>query len=664
MTLQTARTDLPEPVRRARTWPGTGLVKGWPGVAVVSFLATVLGWRPYAWHTVYAGIDPSWEVGLAMGFMRHLQWGPSMVFSFGPYGFVDGIYPFYHLTAFLSVLYAVAVIWGLAALIVSALRPSWGLLLAGVAAWAAVAIAASKTGTSDIAAATALGLALAALAAGQPGPGPDWARARNQRVALVLVGLLGVFAGFQLMVKTNDGLVAVGLLAVVVALGGAGWRRAAPVACVALVVTFFAGWLAAGQSISNISSYFRGSLAVATGYSSAMQFSHGRAAEDWYAVVVCALLVGLFVLSVRGKPGRYQVAVLLALAGWLWAILKEGFVRHDEHDLTFFGLALAAILLARVRHRLVWFQAGAFGVTAVVFCAAFASVPVQLHSPGATTAAFFDDVGEVVGLGGFGHARQTTLDRFLASGDALPPAVVSMLAGHTVAVEPVENSIAYDYPQFDWDPEPVLQAYSAYTSYLDRLDAAFLASSRAPERILYAPWEVVDRRYEFFDPPATLESMYCHYLELVAPGPAQVLERVANRCGAPVEVERVSAAFGSPLPVPSEPGKMVIATFAFSAPLGAQVASVLLKSPTTTLTVWTGRPRPVSYRFIPGTAADDHVVSVPATLGYAPPFTPPDIRKLALSGGGWKAGEGKITVTFYTVALRSPRSVRAEIPPH
>ena len=39
-----------------------------------------------------------------MGFMRHLQWGPVRLSSrFGPYGFVDGIFPFYHLTAFLSV---------------------------------------------------------------------------------------------------------------------------------------------------------------------------------------------------------------------------------------------------------------------------------------------------------------------------------------------------------------------------------------------------------------------------------------------------------------------------------------------------------------------------------------------------------------------------------
>ena len=218
MAVQVAETALPPAVGQVRKWPGAGLVSGWRGVAVVSFLATVLSWRPYPWHPVYAGIDPSWEVGLAMGFTRHLQWGPSVIFTFGPFGFVDGIYPFYRLTAALSILYALAVVWGLAALVVSALRPSWGLLGAGVAAWAALALAASRTGYSDVAAGTALGLALAVLVA------------RQDRARLGLIVVLGALAGFQLMVKTNEGLLTLGLLVVVVVFGNLDWRRAVPAA--------------------------------------------------------------------------------------------------------------------------------------------------------------------------------------------------------------------------------------------------------------------------------------------------------------------------------------------------------------------------------------------------------------------------------------------------
>jgi hypothetical protein len=645
MSVQTAQTALPPPAAgHVRSWPGAGLARGWPGVAVISFLATILSWRPYPWHPVYAGIDPSWEVGLAMGFMRHLQWGPSVIFTFGPYGFVDGIFPFYHLTAFLSVLYALAIVWGLAALLVSALRPSWSLLGAGVVTWAALTIAASYTGYSDVAAATALGLALAVLAGGA------------DRTRLTLLGLLGALAGFQLMVKTNDGLLTIGILVVVVALGEIPRKWATVVAGVPLVAVFLLGWLAAGQSVTNIASYVRGSVSVAVGYSSAMQVTAGRSAEDWYALLVSALVVLLFALSVKGRPGRYQAAVMLILAGWLWAALKEGFVRHDDHDLTFFGLALAAVLLARLKRRYVPLQAGVFAVTAVVFCLAAGTVPGQLHAPVATTSAFFKDVGEVLGGGGLGRAQQADRGQFVTSGDALSPATLSLLEGHSVAVEPVENSIVYAYPQLNWDPEPVLQAYSAYTSYLDRLDAAFLASARAPERILYQPWMVIDGRDTFLDPPATVESLYCHYVQLPAPGPAQVLAHVANRCGQPVEVRRASAPFGVAVAVPSRPGEMVTATFSFGAPLRARLEGVLLKPPTVSLTTWIGRPQPLTYRFIAGTAADDHVLSVPKSLGYSADFTPAPVQQVALAGGGWGAGKGEYTVTFYAVPLGVPQS--------
>ena len=392
---------------------------------------------------------------------------------------------------------------------------------------------------------------------------------------------------------------------------------------------------------------------MAIGYSSAMQVSSGRSAENWYAVLVCALIVVLYAISLRGQTGRYKVAVWLLLAGWLWATLKEGFVRHDLHDLTFFGLAMVVVLLARLKRPYVPLQGGVFVVTSVIFCLAAGTVPEQLHAPGATTSAFIQDAGHVLGIGGLGQAEAAERARFLATGDALPPATLALLEGHSVAVEPVENSIVYAYPQLHWDPEPVLQSYSAYTGYLDRLDAAFLASTRAPQRILYQPWVVIDGRDAFLDPPSTVESMYCHYFQVPAPGPALVLERAPDRCGQPVEVKKVSARFGSPVAVPRKPGEMVVATFSLGVPLGAKLAGIWLKPPTMSLTTWTGGPRPTTYRFITGTAADDHVLSAPASLGYSAALTPPDIRTLTLSGGGWPPGQGRFTVTFYTVVLRS-----------
>ena len=53
---------------------------------------------------------------------------------------------------------------------------------------------------------------------------------------------------------------------------------------------------------------------------------------------------------------------------------------------------------------------------------------------------------------------------------------LALLRGHTVAVEPYENQLAWAY-RLKWRPLPVLQSYTAYTTGLDQEDASFAASA-------------------------------------------------------------------------------------------------------------------------------------------------------------------------------------------
>ena len=221
-------------------------------------------------------------------------------------------------------------------------------------------------------------------------------------------------------------------------------------------------------------------------------------------------------------------------------------------------------------------------------------------------------------------------------------------------MEPTQAVLAFIYPGLDWRPEPVLQGYSAYTSYLDRLNATFLASSRAPERILYQRQDTIDGRDPWNDPPATLESMYCHYVELAAYGDDQVLARLApgpGRCGRP---RAGGAGQGTlrgrrgraPGAGPNGDGNLFV-----------------LRTPG-------GRPRRrgpeaagnVVYHLVPGprakrgplpvrprTAADPHVLSVPATLGTQPGSPHP-----RSAGSSLAAGDGApATAISRSVFMRS-----------
>jgi len=619
---------------------------------LVSALATLFSWRTDPWRPVFAGLS-SWQEGLALGFEHHLQWGPQVIFTFGPYGFVEDILSMFWLTAALGLLYALVVTWGLAALIVSALRKPWGLLPAGVVAWASVTIAANLLEAPELALATALGLALASL------------RATSERGRLGLLGALGALAGFQVLVEINVGIVTAALAALTVigateASPGA-WRehsrvRAAFVAGVAFLVVLVAALLAAGQSLSNFASYVRGSVAVAIGYAPAMGSSGGRHAEDWYAVVDVALLAGVFALALVGRPGREKAAISLMLAGWAWEAVKEGFVRHDLHDLTFFGLFVVALCLARLPRSLVPVQAGAVAVAALLACIANGGPPPTLHSPREAARALEQEVRDLVVPSRWQHQEAVARKQARLSGGALAPGLVSSLQGYTVANGTWEDSLAVAYPQLQWDPVPVLQSYSAYTTYLDNLDASFLSSGRAPERLLYQP-ATIDLRDPFWDPPATIEAMYCHYEQVGVSGEWQVLARVPDRCGRATLIGVANAHFGQPVAVPAANGEMELATFSLSSPLWARAEGLALKPPQLQLTTWSeGTGTPTTYRFIPGTAGDAHVLAVPASLGYSREFTPPTVVQLKLTGGGWALGQGAVHVKFFAVPISPPAS--------
>jgi hypothetical protein len=614
---------------------------GWPAVLVVSAVVTAFSWRDRPWRPVGARLN-SWQAGITLGFLHHIQWGPQLLFTFGPYGFVEDILPFSRSTAALALLYALVVTLGLVVLIVSALRETWGLLPAGIAAWVAVTIAANMLQAPELATATALGLTLASFRAASFGGERD-------RHRLLLLGALGALAGFQLLVEISVGLVCTGLLVVAV-VSQIGRLRALGTAGLPFLFVPLLALMAGGQSIGNVSSYIRGSLSIATGYGSAMSISSGRVAEYLYAAIDVGVLVWLSVDALRDRPLVERVAIPVALTGWVWEALKEGFVRHDLHDLTFFALILIALCLTRTPRSSMAVQAGAIGVAAVIACLAHGGPPAPLHSPAENLHALAAEVRDVTSAQRWAPVQQTAVAEIRNDGDRLPPGLLASLQGRTMAAVPMEDGMAFAYRSLDWDPEPVLQSYNAYTSYLDQLDANFLASAAAPQRILYRQG-TIDGRNPAWDPPAAMMSMYCHYVRSSVTDGWLILVRTGDRCGQPQLIKQVTGHFGMPIAVPSAPGRMVVATFSLASPSISKLEGLLLKPPSIQLTSWDAGSPPSSYRFVPGTAPDYHVLAAPASLDYPAGFSPSKTGQLEISGGGWPSGQGALQVNFYSVDI-------------
>jgi hypothetical protein len=608
--------------------------------AAGALVATVFNW--VGWQAVHPGLDPSWQAGLAVAFTRHLRWGPQVDFTYGPYGFAGFLEPFYRSTSTIALLYGLGVTWLLAVLLVTAFRRVLesdrrrGLLrrsalpLATLAAWAVVALSWEVARTADFATVVGLGLAVELL------------RTEPGRLDALMATALGALAAFGLLVKLNTGLVVLGLLVVCVAGRRPGARaRLAATAGLSAVVTFAAAWAVAGQRPADLVSFFHVSAELVAGYSSAMGQALPRSSIAWWAVAVGVVVAVCLVAATRQPCRRRRAAALVMVAGWGWSVVKDGFVAGN-HFPEFFRLLLVAAALS-----LLWAGRGLLSSAAVAAAAVAAAVVSGLPPihPWPGPVAVAREVADVADGARFSHLVDGDRRRALAA-EGISPRLLEAVGSRTVAIEPWEDMVAWADPRLRWDPEPVLQSYSAFTARLDRLDAAFLGSSRAPQEILYSPTGF-DHRDAAWDPPATMEAIVCRYREVASAGPWRLLRRVPDRCGAPKAVGVVAARFGEPVPVPPVDGgaALVVGTFSLTTPLYTQAEGVLLKPPATWVTVWAGGDSH-SYRLVTGTALDFHLLASPAGTGVDAA-----VNRLRVYGGGWRRGTGSVSIHFYAIPL-------------
>jgi hypothetical protein len=201
-----------------------------------------------------------------------------------------------------------------------------------------------------------------------------------------------------------------------------------------------------------------------------------------------------------------------------------------------------------------------------------------------------------------------------------------------------------------WDPEPILQAYSAYTDGLDSQDSHFLDSNGAPQAILQGIPMAIDGRYAAWEPPTTELTMLCRYHQLAISTSWELLGRVPNRCGSPQLLETKTVHAGNFVPVPAAPaGDIEVATFSgLGTSLSYRLASVAFKPAVVVVNIQISIYL-VATRILTGTQGDFHVLSVPPSAGFSSPFSPDTI--LDVQFDGLYSSNGSATIKFYGVPI-------------
>ncbi|MGD9696620.1 MAG: hypothetical protein AB7V42_13305 [Thermoleophilia bacterium] len=587
-----------------------GVRRAWPAAAAA--VLTLVTW-PVRSLTPGVGLDQSWHIALHLAADQRIAWGPDLVFSYGPLGFLDvpelvvsGL-----LTSLALTWTALLVFLTSLAIILAARRSfPWpvGVILALVFGCLAF------QNQEYIALAAFLWAALAIGGDIPPRSGP------------LMVAASGVLAAAGVLVKVNSGAVALVVLAVAAWwLRPLRWRALALYASSA-AATFLVLWVAVVGSPAYIPSWLRGSLQIAGGFSGAMFADEGdRGWEIPAFIVLVAALAALVWLWGDGRLGRGRSLCLAAIAAVFgFTSFKHGFVRHD------FGHSPFTLLCLMVAPVAFAWRGAARASAALALVVAGGLVAARSAdsdwSPPFRT--LFDPVGHVrdavdqARLMASGARRDGAIARTradFAAGLAVPHEMIARIGDGTVHVDPYETSVVFAYG-LRWRPVPTLQAYDAVTRDLDGRAAAFVSGAHAPEWIIDQVRARVWSLRRETESPEYQVAVICHYRAVEDNGAWRLLRRTANRCGparplASTEVR--SAGQTVEVPAPPSPGDLVYARFDAPTPLGWRLRNALYRPARMPTMLVDGQ---VFARFPLATAAGSFPLRVPATVGFGPDY--------------------------------------------
>lgn len=591
--------------------------------AVLAVLGLAVPWRPSFLSS--AELDASWQYVLAWGYASGAVFGRDLVFTYGPWGFA--VHDLYYPGTFAALIVARVV-----------------LALGAAAAWWVVGrrlgVPAVLT-AATLVAATAVAfmsepydpfyLALPVLAALL---NITWARGDKwwQRFDSAGVAFAFFVLGLASLMKFSTTLSAAAVLGVC-ALADLLGRRRVPWAAIAFVVGVPVWWLAAGQPLGGIATFFANAWEVARGYDAAMS----SPSPDWIMFPLFFATAGLAMIpAIRAwwnAPGHKAAATVIAASCLLVTLMtfKASFGRHDHgHE----SLGTRTLLVLAL---LMWTVAWAAPATgdgwratlrlwlrrttpaAAVLLAVWCVHLTQLRL----------DASKYTVWGLLSKQTDKAVDRITY--------IPSVLTGRTRFQDPyrdareaIERQVPFPEAAdlktsvdlyavnqgrlvtggYDYRPRPVMQSYSAYTGRLQELNAEHLRSPRAADMLALSTFWV-DMRYPTMDDALSWPELLTRYDperfvtdELMRRAPLLMLRKAATPRSYTLEpIRKITTRWGEPIEVPAATDGPVWATIKLEQTRLGKAAGTLFKPPMVNLAVRDATGAGGQYRLIPSVAA-------------------------------------------------------------
>lgn len=399
------------------------------------------------------------------------------------------------------------------------------------------------------------------------------------------------------------------------------------------VVSLGALWLWAGQSISDLPNYLRGSADLVGGYAEAMARS-----GPWYGVVAYVVGCGLWARLIwLAAEENKRLMLLAAGVAILWVIGKSALVRHDVHALIGASglLAVTIISVAFVKRE----HAAGF-LIGIALCAGLVAVSyvelrltaslAAVRASNATTDTQSIPVADGVtgdpvlrlwarlvnrvrltneslfalvsdGKRGLDEAWRRSVDR-IANEQPLPSGLHGAVDVYSIDVVRVLAS------GYEWSGRPIVQSYSAYTPFLASFNAQHLSNDMsAPANIVVDMKSIDDRLPVMEDGPSWLEILRRY--DPAGPKGEIWHRRPYSRLLMRTARNTLVGRLGKPIPLGKMDDAAVFTIVHVRLSIAGKLFGMLLRPAQLTLRTWRNDGRVQRYRYVVGMGESGFILS-------------------------------------------------------
>jgi hypothetical protein len=440
-----------------------------------------------------------------------------------------------------------------------------------------------------------------------------------------------------------------------------GWKEGVAAAALIYFVSF-AG--VAAIYIGSVGSFLRWlhvSIEISSGYSVAMS-----TIGPWQIVLAGLSGIGIIGLVTAGglifKSFDRVVAVTIASPA-VFVAFKHGFSRHEGRFFLPFLIAVFGVLVLTSKSRRDAMVA--LGALLVVgFVLAPANCRYEHYGGGPCLEFTKRNLRGAQGWEGIGSAihLHATRNRLAAESAAnlaaqrLPPELTDPLKGASVDVFPYELTYIPANHLTDWRPNPILQAYQAYTPYLDEVSARHLLGDNSP-KYLFLHFDAVDGRQPMIDAEATWQSIISNYRLVRADPNRNMLLLRSQGKQRPIRLVRMASQEVKQkewVELPASRGQ-VFARVEMPMTLMGTIRKLLFKIDPVYIDLRRPGGRVETYRVIVETMRDGMMIGlVPGSVGEAAEFlstgSAPRVEAFRLHGPGARWYSKKLQITWEQAA--------------